>query len=76
MRHPVIRDEHRDGVAAQLEFFERLESVGARLGPQDAVPLPVVSAKVAGDRAGHCWVIVDCEDCGSSGLISGFSHRH
>ncbi len=51
LRHPVVGDEHRDGVAAQLEFLERVESVCAGLGPHDAVPLAVVSAKIAGDRA-------------------------
>ena len=51
LRHPVVGDEHRDGVATQLEFLERLESVCAGLGPHDAVPLAVVSTKIAGDRA-------------------------
>ena len=68
LRHPVVGDEHRDGVAAQLEFLERLERVGARFGAHDAVPLAVVATKVAGDRARHCGVVVDGEDYGFSGL--------
>ena len=51
LRHPVVGDEHRHGVAAQLEFLERRQSVCAGLGPHDAVPLAVVSTKIAGDRA-------------------------
>ena len=44
LRHPVVGDEHRHGVAAQLQFLERVERVGARFGTDDAVPLAVVAA--------------------------------
>ena len=49
--HPVVRDEHRHGVAAQLEFVEGFQRIGARFRADDSVSLAVVAAKVAGDRA-------------------------
>ena len=76
LRHPVVGDEHRHGVAAQLEFLERLEGVGPGLGAHDAVPLAVVAAKVAGDRAGHGGVVVDGQDYGFAGLGIGSSHHY
>ena len=75
LRHPVVGDEHRDGVAAQLEFVERLQRVGAGFGAHDAVALAVVATQVAGDRAGHRGVVVDGQDHGFTGLGSGSSHR-
>ena len=75
LRHPVVGDEHRDGVAAQLEFVQRLQCVLAGLGAHDPVALAVVAAQVAGDGAGNGGVVVDGEDYGSSGLGGGSSHR-
>ena len=75
LRHPVVGDEHRDGVAAQLEFVERLESVGPGLGAHDPVPLAVVAAQIASDSAGHGGVVVDGQDYGLAGLGIGSSHR-
>ncbi len=67
LRHPVVGDEHRDGVAAQLEFVERLQGVRAGFGAHDPVSLAVVAAQVAGDGAGHRRVVVDGQDYGFSG---------
>ena len=75
LRHPVVGDEHRHGVAAQLEFVERLQRVGAGFRADDPVPLAVVAAKIAGDRAGDGGVVVDGEDYGFAGLGTGSSHR-
>ena len=70
MRHPVVGDEHRDGVAAQLEFVEGFQRVVARLGADDSVALAVVAAQVAGDGAGDRWVVVDGQDHGFAGLAA------
>ena len=67
LRHPVVGDEHRHGVAAQLEFLERLEGVWPGFGAHDPVPLAVVSAQIAGDGSGHGRVVVDGQDYGSCG---------
>ena len=75
LRHPVVGDEHRDGVAAQLEFLERLERVGPGFGAHDPVPLAVVAAQIAGDGARHRGIVVDGQDYGFAGLGIGSSHR-
>ena len=75
LRHPVVGDEHRDGVAAQLEFLERVEGVGAGFGSDDAVSLAVVASEIAGDGARHCRVVVDGENDGFSGLRGRGGHR-
>ena len=73
--HPVVGDEHRDGVAAELELGEGFQGVGSGFGAHDAVVLAVVAAKVASDRAGHRWVVVDGQYDGFTGLRDGVSHR-
>ena len=75
LRHPVVGDEHRHGVAAQLEFLESVQRVGSALGAHDPVLLAVVAAQIAGDGAGHRGVVVDGQDDGLSGLVLGGSHR-
>ena len=75
LRHPVVGDEHRDGVAAQLEFLERVQRVGPDFGAHDPVPLAVVAAQIAGDGARHRGVVVDGQDYGFAGLGLGSSHR-
>ena len=49
--HAVVGDEHGHGLAAQLEFVQRFQRVGARFRADDPVSLAVVAAKVASDRA-------------------------
>ncbi len=44
LRHPVVGDEHRDRLAAELEFVERLEGVLTGFGAHDPVLLAVVAA--------------------------------
>ena len=73
--HPVVGDEHRDGVAAQLELVDRLERVRAGFGTHDPVPLTVVAAQVAGDGPGDGRVVVDGQDYGFAGLGIRSSHR-
>ena len=75
LRHPVVGDEHRDSVTAQLEFVQRLQCVGAGLGAHDAVSLAVVAAQVAGDRAGYRGVVVDGQYYGFSRSRDWSSHR-
>ena len=75
LRHPVVGDEHRDGVTAQLEFVEGLEGVRAGFGAHDPVSLAVVAAQVAGDGAGHRGVVVDGQYYGFSGSRDRSSHR-
>ncbi len=75
LRHPVVGDEHRHGLAAQLELVEGFQGVRARFGADDPIALAVVAAEVAGDGAGHGGVVVDGQDYGFAGLLDGCSHR-
>ena len=62
LRHPVVGQQDRDQVAAQLHLPQRVQRLRARLGPHDAVMVAVAPAQVAGDRAGDARVVVDGED--------------
>ncbi len=75
LRHPVVGDEHRDGLAAQLQFLQAGERVGARFGAHDAVALAVVLAQVAGNGPRHRRIVVDGQDYGFTGLGIWSSHR-
>ena len=44
LRHPVVGDEHRHGLAAELEFVQRLEGVRPGFGAHDPVMLAVMAA--------------------------------
>jgi hypothetical protein len=61
LRHPVVGEEHRDLVAAQLQLPEGVERLRGRRGPQHPVRLAVAAAQVAGDRAGDVGVVVHAE---------------
>ena len=77
--HPVVGEQHGDGVATQFHFTQRVERLLAGLGPDDAVVIPVVPAQVARDRAGHSRVVIDGQDrrSGWCGRVSGIGrHRH
>ena len=63
-RHPVVGEDHRDRVAAQLELAQRVERLPAGLGAHDPVVLAVPAAQVAGDGAGHGRVVVDGHEDG------------
>ena len=75
LRHAVVGDEDRNGLATQLEFLESIERVGPRLGPHDPIFLAVVSAQITGDRAGHRGIVVDSENYRLRGLGFRSSHR-
>ena len=62
LRHPVVGEQHRDVIAAELHLLQRVERVGAGLGADDPVVLAVATAQVAGHRPGHAGVVVDGED--------------
>jgi hypothetical protein len=59
--HAVVGQEHRHQVAAELDLGQRLQRLGARLGPDDPVVLPVALAEVPRDRPRHARVVVDGE---------------
>ena len=75
LRHPVVGDEHRHGVSAQLELVDRLEGVRPGFRTDDPVSLAVVTAKIAGDGPGDGRIVVDGQDHGFAGLGIGSSHR-
>ena len=60
--HPVVGDEHRHLLAAQLEFLQRVQRLRARFGPDDPVLLAVAAAQVTGDGTRHAGVVVDGQD--------------
>jgi hypothetical protein len=64
LRHPVVGEQHGDPAAAQLELTQRVQGLGRRGGPQDAVLLAVLPAQVARDRPGHRRIVVDGQDGG------------
>ncbi len=49
-RHPVVRQHHRDRVAAQLDLAQRVERGRAGLGAHDPVLVAVAPAQVACHR--------------------------
>jgi hypothetical protein len=62
--HPVVGQHHRDPAAAQLQLTQRVQGVGRRGGPDDAVVLAVPAAQVTGDGTGDGGVVVDGQDRG------------
>ena len=75
LRHPVVGDEHRDRLAAQLELLEGFQRIGARLRPHDPVGLAVVATQVPGNRPGYRGIVVDGQHHGFAGLGIGTGHR-
>ncbi len=73
--HPVVGDVHRHGVAAELQFVQRFQSVRPGFGADDAVVLAVVAAQVAGHCAGDGRVVVDGENHRAAALGGRSSHR-
>ena len=66
LRHPIVRQEQRHHVAAQLQFPKRLQSLIARLGPDDPVVPSVGAAQISCDGAGHFGVVINGQDRGAS----------
>ena len=62
LRHPVIRQQQRHHIAAQLQFPKRLQSLVARLGPDDPIVLSVGATQISCDGAGHLWVVINGQD--------------
>ena len=68
LRHPVVGQDHRDQVAAQLHLPQRVQRRVAGLGPDDPVLLAVPPPQVAGHRPGHRRIVVDRQDRGAGSL--------
>jgi hypothetical protein len=70
--HPVVGEDRRDQVAAQLHLPQRLERRGPRLGPYDPVLISVPAAQVTGHRPGYRRIVVYGKDRGprSLGLLA------
>src|SRR6266567_4601202 len=74
--HPVVGQDHRHQVPAQLHLPQRIKRRRARLGPHDPVPFAVAPPQVTGDRPGYTRVVVDGEDRRSDrlGLLGHNAH--
>ena len=59
LRHAMVREQHRDRIATQLQLAQRLQRLGARLRPYHAVDLAVLAAQIPSDGARHARVVVD-----------------
>jgi hypothetical protein len=73
--HPVVREEYRHLVAAQLHLPQRLEGLLAGLGTDDPVPLTVPPAQVTSDSTRHTGIIVHRDDHRTEFSFAGRS-RH
>ncbi len=69
--HLVVGDEHRHGLAAELEFVDRFQRVEPGFRADDPVALAVMAAKVAGHGARDGRVVVHGEDYGFAGGLGG-----
>ena len=74
-RHPVVREEDRHLVAAQLHLPQRLQGLLAGLGTDDPVPLAVPPAQVTGYSARYTGIIVHGDDHRTEFSFAGRS-RH
>ncbi len=57
--HPVVGEQQRHLVAAQLHLTDRLQRLGTGVGPHDPVRLPVLPAQVPGHRPGHGRIVIN-----------------
>jgi hypothetical protein len=57
--HAMVGEHHGYQLAAELQLAQRLECLGAGLGPHHPVGLAVVAPEVARHRARHPRVVVD-----------------
>ena len=71
--HPVVGQDHRDQLAAQLDLAQRVQRRGAGLGPHDPVLFAVPPAQVTGYRPGNPGVVVNGQDGGPPAARRG--HR-
>jgi hypothetical protein len=62
LRHPVVGQQQRDRLTAQLQLAQRLQRLRSGLGPDDPVLLAVPAAKIAGNRPGHPRIVVHGDD--------------
>ena len=65
LRHPVIRQQQRYHVTAQFQFPKCLQSLIARLGPDDPIVPPVGAAQISSDGAGHLGIVINGQDHGT-----------
>jgi hypothetical protein len=74
--HPVVGQDHRDQVPAQLHLPQRLQRRGRRFGPHDPVLISVPPPQVAGYRPGYRRVVVYRHDRGAGcpGLLGQRAH--
>jgi hypothetical protein len=73
LRHPVVGEDHRHQVAAQLQFAQRLKCRLAGLRAHDPVRGAVAASEVARDGAGDPRIVVHGHDDGARSLRD-FSH--
>ena len=62
LRHPLVGDEHRDGVSSGEQVSERFERLGAGWSTHHPVVLAVAVPQVTSNGGQHLRVIVDSED--------------
>ena len=67
-RHPVVGQDHRHQIAAQLQLTQRLQRGLAGLRAHDPVRLAVAPPQVTGDGTGHSRVVVHGHDDGPRSL--------
>ena len=75
LRHPVVGQDHRDLVAAQLQLGERVQRRLAGLGAHDPVLAAVAAPQITGHGAGHVRVVVDGQDRDPT-RVGGCVRRH
>ena len=63
-RHALVREEERDGRAAQLQAPHDVECGRAALGGDDPIGRPEAAPQVALDRAQDLRIVVDRDDDG------------
>ena len=73
VRHPVVGEDHRDLLAAQLELAQRLQDLLPGLAADDPVLPAVAPPQVPGDGPRHARVVVDGDDRGTAHGI-GLGH--
>ena len=76
LRHPVVGQDHRDLVAAQLHLAQRVQRRIPGLGPHDPVLLAVAAPQVTRDRPGNPRIVVNGDDRGTGRCCFRCSHVH
>jgi hypothetical protein len=61
-RHPLVTDDHREGIAARLQLSDCIERLSTGIRTDDRIALAIPRPEIPTDRREYLRIIVDDEE--------------